>query len=241
MSLSNVYGLSLKYNRQNALFGEINTMKLTTNLKALTTAAVLAIPALAPMTAQAEMGYNAAVSSMYLWRGTDASNGPTISGGADYSHSSGAYASTWVSSGLAGDPDVGLGYEFDIWFGYAGEVSGFSYDLSYWNIDYPQKIGADSINETALGLGFMDASLGLVSGDGYTYTTLGYGIGDVSFTYGMNATDADGGDTSHFDISYAASKELSFTVSFPNDDDAADGDLAPATLLMMSYSLPISK
>ncbi|MDH5517058.1 MAG: TorF family putative porin [Gammaproteobacteria bacterium] len=216
-------------------------MKLTTNLKAITAAAVLAIPALAPISAQAELGYNASVASMYLWRGTDASNGPTISGGADYSHSSGAYASTWVSSGLAGDPATGGGYEVDVWFGYAGEVSGLSYDLSYWNIDYPQVIGADSINETSLGLGYAGASLGLVSGDGYTYTTLGYELGDFGFTYGMNATDAVGGDTSHFDVSYAASKELSFTVSFPSDDDAASTDLAPATLFMMSYSLPISE
>ncbi|MDH5391827.1 MAG: TorF family putative porin [Gammaproteobacteria bacterium] len=216
-------------------------MKLTTNLKALAAAAVLAIPAMAPTTANAEFGYNAAVSSMYLFRGTDASNGPAVSGGADYSHASGAYASVWASSGIGSNETDGGGYEFDAWLGYAGEVSGFSYDLSYWSIDYPQSYGAEAATETALGLGYMDVSLGLVSGDGYTYTTLGYAIGDVSFTYGMNATDAVGGDTSHFDVSFAASNELTLTMSFPNDDDAATGDPALASLFVVSYSLPISK
>jgi len=212
-------------------------MKLSNNLKALTAAAVLAVPAMAPTTASAELGYNASVGSMYLWRGQDVSNGPTISGGIDFSDASGFYASTWVSSGLSGDPTVGGGYEHDIWVGFAGEAGDFSYDVSYWYIDYPQADG-DVINEVALGVGFKDFSLGLVSGDdGYLYTTLGYGMGPVSFTYGMATDDADS-DYTHIDVSYAASDELSFTVSLPSDDGAG---VAEEPLIMMSYSLPIGK
>lgn len=206
-------------------------MKLSNNLKALTAAAVLAVPALAPTTASAEVGYNASVASMYLWRGQDVSEGPTISGGIDYSHESGLYASAWTSSALTAD------YEQDVWAGYAGESGDFSYDVSYWLIYYPQTAGAP-IEEIAVGLGYKDFSLGLTSGDeGYLYTTLGYEVGSVSLTYGMSTNDASQ-DYSHIDVSYAATDELSFTVSQASDDGAG---VAEKTLILMSYSLPIGK
>lgn len=208
-------------------------MKLSTNLKALTAAVVMALPAMAPTTANAELGYNASVSSMYLWRGQNVSGGaPAISGGIDYSHESGVYASTWVSSG-----EPTLGYEHDIWVGYAGEAGGVGYDISFWYIDYPEAAG-DVINETALGLSYKDFSFGYVDGDGYSYTTLGYGIGPVSFTYGMNSADVAGSDFSHIGVSYAASDELSFTISKLTNDDATHSE---EPLIVMTYSLPIGK
>lgn len=213
-------------------------MKLSTNLKSLTAALVLAVPAMAPTTASAELGYNAAVSSMYLWRGQDASNGPAVSGGIDYSHESGAYASTWVSSGVAASaPGSAGGYEADFWVGYAGEAGDISYDVSYWFIEYPQETpAADVINEAAVSVGFKDFSLGLVSGDGYTYTTLGYGIDKVSLTYGIGSSDTAGADFTHLDVGYAASEAVSFTISFPKPD----GNEANS-LIAMTYSLPIGK
>ncbi|MEJ2141380.1 MAG: TorF family putative porin [Gammaproteobacteria bacterium] len=113
--------------------------------------------------ANAEVGYNATVSSMYLWRGLDVSDGPTISGGVDYSHETGFYASAWASSGLNGSTTDALGaeaydgYELDLWVGFAGSIGDFGYDISYWDIDYPQFKDGESGNETALGLSYTSA------------------------------------------------------------------------------------
>jgi len=191
-----------------------------------------------PTVASADVGYNATVSSMYLWRGQDVSKGPTISGGIDFSDKSGLYANAWASSGLTNTPSAtpasGEGYELDIDIGYAGEVSGFGYDISAWSIGYPQskkKAGT----EYALGLSYADFSLGYVSGeDKYTYTTLGYSYDKFSILYG--ASDADGSKYSHIDLGFAATDKLSFTVSKATDDSAG---VAEETLIAVSYSLPI--
>ena len=236
-------------------------MKLTNKLTPIALAVSMAAGAALPSMASAEVGYNATVSSMYLWRGQDVSNGPTVSGGIDYSHDSGVYASAWASSGVNGtngleleDNDTpddstddtviagGNGYELDLWVGYAGEIEGVGYDISYWIIDYPQTT-LDSFSEISLGLSFMDFSFGYtVSGESdndYSYTTLGYSYDAFGFTYGM----ADNGESgaaesaySHFGISYAATDALSFTISKASDDTAG---VSEEELIMVSYSLPL--
>jgi uncharacterized protein (TIGR02001 family) len=212
-----------------------------TKLSPIALATTLALGGLAaiPVTANAELGYNASVASMYLWRGQDVSNGPAVSGGIDYSHESGLYVSTWVSSGVAASSGSnGGGYEYDIWAGYAGEVSGLGYDISYWAIEYPQETNAlDVINETALGLTYSMFSLGYIDGDGYSYTTLGASYDAFSVKYGIASNDT-AGDYTHLDLSYAATDALSFTVSYNINND--DGVLtAPKSLFMVAYSLPI--
>jgi len=212
-------------------------MKLSTNLKALAAAMVLAVPAMTPATVSAEVEYNANVSSMYLWRGTDVSQGPAISGGIDFTHESGAYVKTWASSGMTGDPAVGNGYEHDVWVGYAGKAGEFGYDISYWHIDYPQS-GATAGNETALELSFKDYTLGIVSGDdGYLYTTVAGEFDKVTVKYGAVTNDANS-DYSHVDVSYAATSALKFTVSQASDDGAG---VSEEPLIVMSYDLPIGK
>jgi len=222
-------------------------MKLTNKLTPIALAVSMAAGAALPSMASAEVGYNATVSSMYLWRGQDVSNGPTVSGGIDYSHDSGVYASVWASSGVAGsngdnaddfDGSDGAGYEFDAWVGYAGEVEGVGYDISYWHIDYPQADG-DVINEIALGLSYADFSFGYVmnadSDNDYTYMTLGYSYDAFGIMYG--AADGGAGDEySHVNLSYAATDALSFTLSMPTDDGAG---VAEEELMMVSYSLPL--
>lgn len=216
-------------------------LKKTFKLGSLALATSLAFGAAA---ANAEVGYNAAVSSMYLWRGQDVSDGPAVSGGIDYSHESGFYASAWASSGLAGsvavsDPDTAYGYELDLWLGYAGEVAGIGYDISYWDIDYPQ-VDADSGNEASLGLSYGDFSFSYTintdSDSDYSYTTLGYAFDKFGITYGMS--EDDGSDYTHVDFSYAATDSLSFTVSKASDDGAG---VAEESLVVVSYSLPIGK
>jgi len=183
---------------------------------------------------------------MYLWRGLDSSNGPTISGGIDYSHDSGFYAGAWASSGLngTGSSTSGAdGYELDLFAGYSGKVAGVGYDISYWDIDYPQVTGVsgDSINEISLGLSYADFSASYTtntdSAVDYDYITVGYSYDKFGITYGMSDAGA-GGEYSHVDLSYAATDALSFTVSKASDDTAGvDNEM----LISVSYSLPIGK
>ena len=212
-----------------------NKFKLTS--VALASAVAMGTMAI-PTTASAEVGYNATVSSMYLWRGQDVSQGPAISGGIDYSHDSGFYASAWASSGYTGDPAVGGGYELDLWLGFAGEVGGLGYDISVWDIDYPQVIDGESATEVALGLTYGGFSLGYVDGEEeYKYYTLGYSYDKFGITYGASDAGA-GSEYSHVDLSYAATDALSFTVSKASDDGAA---VPEEMLISVSYSLPIGK
>lgn len=217
-------------------------MNLTNKFKlsSIALASAMALGAMTvPMTASAEVGYNAAVGSMYLWRGQDVSNGPTISGGVDYSHASGFYASAWASSGVNGgditaDSGSGNGYELDLFAGYAGEVAGIGYDISVWDVDYPQTSDGSG-TEVALGLTYGDFSLGYVSGDDdYKYATLGYSMGKFGITYGADmTTDAE---YTHIDLSYAATDALSLTVSKATDDTYG---VAEEMLVSVSYTLPI--
>jgi len=212
-------------------------MKLSNKLTPIALAVSMAAGVALPSAASAEVGYNATVSSMYLWRGKDVSNGPKISDGIDDSHDSGMYASDWASSGLTGDPAVGGGYEFDAWVGDAGEVEGVGYDISYWHIDYPQADG-HVINEISLGLSYADLSFGYTmnadSDSDYTYMTLGYSYDAFGIMYG--AADGGAGDEySHVNLSYAATDALSFTLSLPSDDGAG---VSEEELMMVSYSQP---
>lgn len=205
-------------------------MKLSTNLKAITAAAVLAVPAMAPTTVNAEVSYNASVSSMYLFRGTDSNGAAQVSGGVDYSTDSGAYVGAWTSS-------AGGANEIDMYVGFAGEAGGLSYDVSYWSIENPAP-ASEAIFETALGLGYENFSFSFVDGDGdYTYTTLGAEFDKVSLTYGMYSDDV-AGDYSHIDVSYAATDAISLTVSLPSDDT---NGVAEEPLYVMTYSLPVGK
>jgi len=211
-------------------------MKLTTNLKALTAAAILAVPAMAPTMASAEVGYSANIASMYLWRGQNVSDGaPALSGSIDYSHESGAYAFAWMSSeGVASDTTTD-GEEVDFGVGYAGEAGPVSYDVSYYTFNYPAE--SSHGEETVIGLGYEMVSLTFYIGDGYDYTTIGAEFGPASVTYGMTSDDG-GSDWTHIDVSYAATDSLSFTVSLPSDDGA---NISEEPLVMMSYALPIGK
>ncbi|MFK5914282.1 MAG: TorF family putative porin [Woeseiaceae bacterium] len=192
--------------------------------------------------ASADVGYNATVSSMYLWRGQDVSNGSAISGGIDFTDKSGFYASAWASSGVSGgtvtaESGSSNGYELDLYAGFAGKVAGVGYDISVWDIDYPQT-STDSGTEIALGLSYGDFSFGYIDGEqDYSYTTLGFSKDKFGITYGMSDAGA-GAEYSHVNLSYAATDALSLTVSKLSDDGAGKPE---EMLISVSYSLPIGK
>ena len=231
-------------------------MKLMKKLTPVALATSMALGGLvAPGVASAELSASAAVANFYLWRGLDISAGaPEVSGSLDYSHESGAYAGVWGSSEEAGT-------ETDLYFGYAGEVSGFSYDLSFWEYLYPSDnnltgpgsdLSDSDLSEFVLGLGYADVGLTIYfgndtgGGDDYEYITLDYTMGAFNILYGTWQFDTiQGADDSHLTLSYAYNDNLTFTVTKGFQDDevatAAGNTLGydEDPLFHVSYSIPI--
>ncbi|MEC8443856.1 MAG: TorF family putative porin [Pseudomonadota bacterium] len=195
-----------------------------------------------------EVSASAAVSNMYLWRGTDLGQGTGAISGDLTASMGGAYAGVWVSSG-----DIGLGQEYDLYVGFGGEVEDFSYDISVWSYVYPGVSLEDGetegntfeTSELILSGGFMGLAASYYhtvssNPDDYSYLTLGYGVDAYSVTLGMAMDDVDSGYT-HVDLGYAYNDNLSFTLSKIIDEeaegteDAQDDDLKIA----VTYSLPI--
>lgn len=230
-------------------------MKLTRKFTSVAAGSLLMAGGMtAPIAAQAagELSADVSVANMYLWRGTDASKGgPAVSGSLGWDSGVGFYVNTWASSGYqASDGDGYGGYEWDVWAGYAGEVSGLSYDVSVWQIMYPQGSTTDSPDglqagtEISLGLGYQGFSFSYTVNSGeryageadYSYMTLGYTYGDFGFTYGMQDVDADDADWSHIDVSYALGENGSVTLSKASyDAEGSEED----PLVVFSYTMPI--
>lgn len=192
--------------------------------------------------AEGEVSASAAVSNMYLWRGQDLGDGAAaVSGDLVYSVS-GAYAGVWVSSG-----DTGLGQEYDLFAGYAMDISeDVSVDVSVWNYNYSD-LGVRNetfgeLTEIVLSLSAYGANISILDnvagGSGYIYYTLGYGAGDFSATFGSHSFDNDAANMSHLDISYAYNDNLSFTVSKIVDEET-EGTYDDDTMFQVSYSFPI--
>ncbi len=192
--------------------------------------------------AEGEVSASAAVSNMYLWRGLDLGDGAAaVSGDLVYSIS-GAYAGVWVSSG-----DTGLGQEYDLFAGYAMDITDdVSVDVSVWNYNYSDLGARDDttgeLTEIILSLSAYGANISIldnVAGDsGYIYYTLGYGAGDFSATFGSHSFDDDADNMSHLDISYAYNDNLSFTVSKIVDEET-EGSYDDDAMFQVSYSFPI--
>jgi uncharacterized protein (TIGR02001 family) len=127
-------------------FGDIDMKK---TLIAAAVAAALAVPGLALAQAAAEpasphtLTANVGVVSDYLFRGISQSNGnPAIQGGVDYSHSSGIYIGTWLSSisWVSDTQGPGASYpvEIDLYGGYKGSLAeDLGYDLGVISYNYP--------------------------------------------------------------------------------------------------------
>lgn len=212
-------------------------MKLRKKLLPLAIASAISVPAMMAVTpAQAEMSASFAISNMYLWRGQNLTpSGAAASGSLDYSHDSGFYAGAWTST----ETD---GHETDLYLGFGGEVSGFSYDISYWKYLYPEDVtdagskdlGDNDASEIALGVGYGPVSFTAYTAvesekDDDSYYTLSYSQDAFSVTYGFwdleKGSIAGGQDEySHIQFGYAATDELSFGVSIAASDLEADTD-----------------
>ncbi|MEX2364987.1 MAG: TorF family putative porin, partial [Pseudohongiellaceae bacterium] len=112
----------------------------------------------------ADLSGNVSVSNNYIWRGlTQSINEAVVQGGIDYTSDSGFYAGTWVSN-VAYDSDDAYSYEHDLYFGFAGELEGFSYDIGYLYYNYDENAGYD-FGEVfgSIGVGNFSATLSLLA------------------------------------------------------------------------------
>ena len=211
----------------------------------------------------AEVSASAGVASSYLWRGQNLGNGsPAVSGSLDYSHESGAYAGAWVSSG-----DSGLGTEYDLYVGFAGEAGGLSYDIGYVSYVYPSQseenlqsaiddgvTGDDlpgvadefgDVSEVYLGLSMVGVDFTTYyndNGGDYVYNTLGYGMDKFYGLVGVNTDLEDDGHGAytHIDLSYAYNDNVSFTVSkMVATSDKTNVSASTSPEFVVSYTLPI--
>ena len=104
--------------------------------KLRTTYVLLGLLMMYAQSSHAEITGNAGISNNYIWRGlTQTTNEPAISGGIDYTHSSGFYAGTWASNVQYAADDI-FSYEHDVYFGYSGgETITWDVGWLYYNYD----------------------------------------------------------------------------------------------------------
>ena len=220
-------------------------MKKSNILKYAIAAAISLPVAGMSMSASAEVSSSATVSSMYLWRGQDiSSSAPVLSGDVSYSHDSGLYAFAWASSlGAVGGVTGISSYEIDFGAGYAGKAGDLDYDIGYYTFSYPEAKAVDDLDgsEYTLALSYsmvnFKAYIDAYGDSTYNYYTLDTSYGPFTGMVGVSDPDGNTGYT-HFDLTYAASDKLSFTVSsIVSQEDGSSLSTSPTVAI--SYSLPI--
>lgn len=182
--------------------------------KAVAVASLLSAGVMGAQVANAEVSFNAALVSDYVFRGFSYSdNGPALQGGADYSHESGLYVGTWLSNVDNGtDTDI----EYDLYVGYYMETNGLEIDLGYTTYNY---VDFDENNTTEI---YANITKGAVTASVYrdidavetTYLALAYSAElpedialDVSAGYTIDSDDEAWGDDI-IDLSATFSKSL---------------------------------
>lgn len=197
----------------------------------------------APTIASAELSANFGLSNMYLWRGQNLTpDGGFINGGLQYDTEVGLYGGVWAGSEEGG-------HETDLYVGFGGEVgdTGFSYDVSYWKYLYPEEgtdvdLGDSDYSEWVIGLGFGGFSFTayLEAEDDFAddnYYTIGYSYDAFSATYGWWDLDAAGANEySHITLGYAYNDNLSFAVSFADNDVGTSVEEDPLFQATYSFS-----
>jgi uncharacterized protein (TIGR02001 family) len=159
--------------------------------KSLVAASVLAAT-LASGAAMAGASGNIGMVSDYHFRGIDQGSGATASAGLDYDVS-GFYVGTWVA-------DVTVGMEYDLYAGYAGELSGFSYDVGYYTYNYTNDAFDDTYKEVMVSLGYGPISASYAKGtydnfgaeQDYTFASVTAEYKGFYATYGSHGDDFDG-------------------------------------------------
>lgn len=172
-------------------------------------ASMLLVGCAASGVAQADsLTANASVTNNYIWRGlTQTTNEVAVQGGIDYSADNGFYIGTWASNVQYAADDV-FSYEHDIYFGYAGEVDGISYDIGYLYYNYD--------GEAEFDFGEIYASVGV---GGFSFTGYLFANTEADEPEGV---DYDFGNTYYLSADYAfevkEGLELGFHVGYHDGD-----------------------
>jgi uncharacterized protein (TIGR02001 family) len=210
--------------------------------KAVAIASLLSAGLMGAQVANAEVSFNAALVTDYVFRGVSYSdNGLALQGGADYAHESGVYVGTWLSNIDTGiDTDI----EYDLYVGYGMEVNGLEIDLGYTTYNY---VDLDQGNTTEI---YANVTKGAITAsvyrdiDLYDSTYLGFAYSmelpqdlALDLTAGYTLVDADDEDDI-YDVSATVSKSLemvdvAFTVTNVDGDAAGVED---DTLFFLSVS-----
>lgn len=200
---------------------------------------------LVSQSAQAEgVSADLTIASMYLWRGLNVSGtNPAISSTVQYSHASGAYGGSWLSSeGSSGS------YEVDLYAGYGGAAGDISYDVSVWGYYYPEKIGSpksSDIYEAIVSVGFKDYSVTAKINvepddfDDYKYFSLDGPVGPLALHLGTTITGTDANNYSDVAVSYNFTENLAWTVSYAFGDAIAEDGPSEDPLVVLTYSVPL--
>ena len=189
---------------------KLRALAISTAILSLGTAAL-------PSAASAELSANVGWVSDYIFRGIP-QNDSSAQAGLDFSQN-GFYAGTWGA-------DVGQGSEIDLYFGYEGEVSDWTYGIGATGYFYTDDFD-DTYRELNLSLGYDFFSLAAAFGEydnfagptvDYRFLSAAFDIGPVTFTFGTFGDDADG---EYIELNYGWAFEgldLSFGVVHSTDD-----------------------
>lgn len=211
--------------------------------KAVAVASLLSAGIMSAQVANAEVAYNTAAASDYVWRGdSQNSNSFAVQGGADYTHESGLSAGIWGSTlDLDAETDEDS-LEVDLYAAYGFSAGGV--DLSVGFISYIYDESDADFEELNFGLSKGDFS-GLVSvlldaddNQGMTYYEGAYDVAlpkDLGLSLHAGFVSPEEGD-GYTDASASLGKtfsgvDLAATVIW-NDRDSADDE----TLAFLSVS-----
>lgn len=218
-----------------------NTLMKVALISTIITSSAIATPAIAN-----EWSANAAVTSNYLWRGLEQTNGKAaISGGIDYANASGFYAGSWVSNADWAD---GMTYELDFYAGFGGDINEtISYDVGYIYYAYPDETTGDAdFSEVYANVSVSGLTLGvavLTDGEGADVGDTIYASADYSFALANEAEIAlhlgsySGDWLAEDSVDYGISISKSgFTLGASQTDlDGAAGDLK----VYLAYAIDI--
>jgi uncharacterized protein (TIGR02001 family) len=186
--------------------------------------------------ASADWSANLGFASDYYYRGIFQSE-YSISGGVDF-ESSGFYVGTWAA-------DVGDGTEVDGYFGYGGEVGGFSYGIGYTGYFYTGDFD-DTYQEINLGAGLglftFEVAIGKYDNFGgdtqdYVYYALGVEKNGFYGKYGGFSQDFEG---EYFETGYGttvAGIDLGLYLLFSNEDLVGENEESIVLTIGKSFGL----
>lgn len=204
--------------------------------KAVAVASLLSAGVMTAQVANAEVSFNAAVVSDYVWRGTTQTDkGFAIQGGADYTDKSGVYAGVWGSNvDFGGDDNI----EYDLYAGYAMEKNGLGLDFGF--IAYNYDDAGNTGNEIYAGVSkdAVSAKLSIdIENDNNMYLEGGYGK-ELSQGVGLDLHAGyalpDEGDNT-LDLAASLSKEFN-GIDFGATVSYIDADIDDDVLFFLSAS-----